>query len=116
MRLRWWAAVGALWWCAVAAGWARSAGGELRVLRPPARATFYVGIAAPAAHAAAVRAFNRTLAELSRTYLAGDYPPHLRNITLQPLYIELPEDYSCAFELVLNPDSEFELASSFELC
>ncbi|KAL0840308.1 hypothetical protein ABMA28_015578 [Loxostege sticticalis] len=64
----------------------------LRVLQADARAAFYVGIAAPPSAAAVVHAFNRSLAEISHTYLAGDYPLYLRNITLLPLYIELPED------------------------
>ncbi|CAK1553723.1 unnamed protein product [Leptosia nina] len=62
---------------------------KLRVLQD-ARPAFYVGIAAPRSAAAAVRAFNRTVAELSQAY-AG-YPLHLRNVSLLPLYIELPED------------------------
>lgn len=73
-------------WCALVA--AR----DLRVLQADARAVFFVGIAAPASAAAVVRAFNRSLAEVSHAYFAADYPLHLRNITLQPLYIELPED------------------------
>lgn len=65
---------------------------ELRVLQEDARTAFYLAIAAPPSAAAVVRAFNRTLSEISKTYLAGDYPLYLRNITLLPLYIELPED------------------------
>ncbi|KAL4706474.1 hypothetical protein ACJJTC_015672 [Scirpophaga incertulas] len=61
-------------------------------IKADARAAFYVGIAAPPSAAAVVHAFNRSLAEISQTYLAGDYPLYLRNITLLPLYIELPED------------------------
>ncbi|CAH2075354.1 unnamed protein product, partial [Iphiclides podalirius] len=80
------------WCCAVLATGAAAAAGELRVLRADARAVFFVGIAAPPSAAAAVRAFNRSLADISRTHFAGDYPLYLRNITLQPLYIELPED------------------------
>ncbi|XP_053602444.1 uncharacterized protein LOC128670645 isoform X2 [Plodia interpunctella] len=84
-------------WCACVAWWtavvrATAAGQELRVLQADARAVFYVGIAAPSSAAAVVHAFNRSLAEISHTYLAGDNPLYLRNITLQPLYIELPED------------------------
>lgn len=71
---------------------ASALGRELRVLQADARAAFYVGIAAPPSAAAVVHAFNRSLAEISHTYLAGDYPLYLRNITLLPLYIELPED------------------------
>ncbi|KAJ8732793.1 hypothetical protein PYW07_015392 [Mythimna separata] len=87
------AAACAAWyaWCACAVLAAAAAGG-LRVLQADARSAFYVGIAAPRSAADAVRAFNRSLADLSRSYLAGDYPLHLRNITLLPLYIELPED------------------------
>ncbi|CAH0728794.1 unnamed protein product, partial [Brenthis ino] len=69
-----------------------SAARELRVLQADARTAFYLAIAAPPSAANAVRAFNRTISEVSQTYLAGDYPLYLRNITLQPLYIELPED------------------------
>ncbi|XP_034824305.2 uncharacterized protein [Maniola hyperantus] len=65
---------------------------ELRVLQPDARTAFYIAIAAPPSAADVVRAFNRTLSDISKTYLAGDYPLYLRNITLLPLYIELPED------------------------
>ncbi|XP_026751385.2 uncharacterized protein LOC113511860 isoform X1 [Galleria mellonella] len=79
-------------WCAYAVFAATAGGRELRVLQADARATFFVGIAAPPSAAAVVRAFNHSLAEISHTYLAGDNPLHLRNITLQPLYIELPED------------------------
>ena len=90
MRGRRWAACAAWYaWCACAV---LAAAGELRVLQADARTAFYVGIAAPRSAADAVRAFNRSLADLSHTYLAGDYPLHLRNITLLPLYIELPED------------------------
>ncbi|XP_063361139.1 uncharacterized protein LOC134650177 isoform X1 [Cydia amplana] len=85
MRAGAWAVWAALCACALASG-------ELRVLQADARAAFYVGIAAPPSAAAVVRAFNKSLAEISQTYLAGDYPLHLRNITLLPLYIELPED------------------------
>lgn len=91
--MRFWAVSWAIWaiWAILPNGvWA--AGEELRVLRPDARAVFYVGIAAPPSAVAAVRAFNRSLAEISQSFLAGDYPAYLRNITLQPLYIELPED------------------------
>nr|XP_032510989.1 uncharacterized protein LOC116765580 isoform X2 [Danaus plexippus plexippus] len=64
---------------------------ELRVLQD-ARTSFYLAIAAPSSASDFVRTFNRTLSDLSQTYLAGDYPLYLRNITLLPLYIELPED------------------------
>lgn len=88
-----WVAWGACLACAALATPAPAAAGrELRVLQADSRSAFFVGIAAPPSAAAAVRAFNRSLAEISQTYLAGDYPLHLRNVTLQPLYIELPED------------------------
>lgn len=92
-----------LWavWCAIgalqSASGAATPGHELRILQPDARTSFYVGIAAPASAVAAVRAFNRTLQDISQTYLAGDYPLHLKNITLLPLYIELPEDERSVF-------------------
>ncbi|XP_047020571.1 uncharacterized protein LOC124630651 [Helicoverpa zea] len=91
MRGRGWACA---WyaWCACAVLAAAGAGRELRVLQADARTAFYVAIAAPPSAADVVRVFNRSLADLSHTYLAGDYPLHLRNITLLPLYIELPED------------------------
>lgn len=79
-----------------------SAARELRVLQADARTAFYVAIAAPPSAAAAVAAFNRTLGDVSQTYLAGDYPLYLRNITLQPLYIELPEDERYFFFVFLN--------------
>ncbi|CAH3829274.1 unnamed protein product [Pieris brassicae] len=74
---------------AVLALLATSGARRLRVLNGDARPTFYLGIAAPPSAAAAVGAFNRTLAELSHKFLAGNY---LRNVSLLPLYIELPED------------------------
>ncbi|CAH0700006.1 unnamed protein product [Spodoptera exigua] len=95
MRGRRWAAAACVaWyaWCACAVLAATSAGRELRVLQADARTAFYVGIAAPPSAADVVRVFNRSLADISHTYLAGDYPLHLRNISLLPLYIELPED------------------------
>ncbi|KAG7299762.1 hypothetical protein JYU34_016772 [Plutella xylostella] len=79
-----------LWAVALLA--AAAAAGELRVLAPHARPVFHVAVAAPASAAAAVRAFTRELALLSRGFRAGGDPPHLSNITLLPLYIELPED------------------------
>ncbi|CAG4937886.1 unnamed protein product [Colias eurytheme] len=75
-----------------------ASGRRLRVLKDDA-AAFYVGIAAPPSAASAVRAFNRTLADVAQTYLAGDFPLHLRNISLLPLYIELPEDERLVFGL-----------------
>ncbi|CAH2266187.1 jg6483 [Pararge aegeria aegeria] len=71
---------------------ASAAARELRVLQADARTAFYIAIAAPPSAADVVRAFNRTLSDVSKTYLAGDSPLYLRNITLLPLYIELPED------------------------
>lgn len=82
-------------WCAcvlTALASGITSGRDLRVLQADARTAFYVGIAAPPSAVDVVRAFNLSLAEISQTYLAGDYPLYLRNITLQPLYIELPED------------------------
>ncbi|XP_028038586.1 uncharacterized protein LOC114249279 [Bombyx mandarina] len=83
-------------WCIYAAWFAvfaaTTAGRELRVLQADARAAFYLGIAAPPSASAVVRAFNRSLAEVAQTHLAADYPLYLRNISLLPLYIELPED------------------------
>ncbi|CAG5040319.1 unnamed protein product [Parnassius apollo] len=81
-------------WCAVLATAVAvaAAAQELRVLQADARAIFFLGIAAPPSATDVVRAFNHSLAEISQTYLADDYPLYLRNITLQPLYIELPED------------------------
>lgn len=83
----------ALYACAVwYAVFGTVAGRELRVLQADARATFYVGIAAPPSAVAVVHTFNRSLAEMSQNYFVEDYPLYLRNITLQSLYIELPED------------------------
>ncbi|XP_075970664.1 uncharacterized protein LOC142973031 isoform X2 [Anticarsia gemmatalis] len=91
MRARTWAVCACVAWlaCGVIA---TGAGRELRVLQADAHTAFYVGIAAPPSAADVVRLFNRSLADISHTYLAGDYPLYLRNITLLPLYIELPED------------------------
>ncbi|CAH2107248.1 unnamed protein product [Euphydryas editha] len=76
----------------VVLAFAVAAARELRVLQADARTAFYLAIAAPPSAVAVVRAFNRTLSEISKAYLAGDHPLYLRNITLLPLYIELPED------------------------
>ncbi|CAB3243412.1 unnamed protein product [Arctia plantaginis] len=91
MRARMWALCAYAAWlaCVVIA---TGAGRELHVLQADARIAFYVGIAAPPSAADVVRVFNRSLADISHTYLAGDYPLYLRNISLLPLYIELPED------------------------
>lgn len=91
MRARMWALCAYVAWLACVV-FATGAGRELHVLQADARIAFYVGIAAPPSAADVVRVFNRSLADISHTYLAGDYPFYLRNITLLPLYIELPED------------------------
>lgn len=65
---------------------------DWRLAQDGGRMDVYFGIAVPASNQVVLKAFNKTLANISAAFTAGEYGPAFRNISLQPFFIELPEN------------------------
>ena len=56
------------------------------------RVEVFLGIAVPYSSQSALKAFNRTVANVSAAFAAGEYGNAYRNVSLQPFHVELPEN------------------------
>lgn len=65
---------------------------DARLAQDGGRMEVYFGIAVPASNQVVLKAFNKTLANISAAFTTGEYGAAFRNISLQPFFIELPEN------------------------
>lgn len=56
------------------------------------RVEVFLGIAVPYSSQSVLKAFNRTVANVSATLAMGEYGNAYRNVSLQPFFVELPEN------------------------
>lgn len=68
----------------------------------------YFAIAASTAGQTYGRAFNKTLSNITQSYLSNKFDTSLHNITLDTLVIELPENGSFSANLLENLCEQFE--------
>lgn len=63
-----------------------------RTGRLSGRVDLYVGIASTLSNQVVLKAFNRTLANVSAAFAAGEYGAEYRDVSVLPFHIELPEN------------------------